>query len=77
MEIQLSLDGLKWSNPVSEKPIKNQKKRGQFKECISVDCYGEMARYIKIKAKNRGPVPDWHEAAGSKSWLFIDEIIVE
>jgi hexosaminidase len=34
-------------------------------------------RYIKLKAKNIGKVPSWHEAAGSDAWLFIDEIIVK
>ncbi len=77
LEIQLSLDGKIWTKSITEKPVKNPKERGQFKECISVDCHEEMARFIKIIAKNRGPVPDWHEAAGSKSWLFIDEVIVE
>ena len=77
LEIQLSEDGKNWIKTKKKKPIQNPQKRGQFKEEISVDFYDEMARYIKIKAKNRGPVPDWHEAAGSKSWLFIDEVIVE
>ena len=34
------------------------------------------ARFIKMKAKSIGPCPDWHDAAGSKSWLFLDEISV-
>ena len=77
LEIQLSEDGKNWTKTKKKKPIQTPLKRGQFKEEISVDFHDEMARYIKIKAKNRGPVPDWHEAAGSKSWLFIDEVIVE
>ncbi len=32
-----------------------------------------MARYVRMKAKNMGVCPDWHDAAGSKAWLFIDE----
>lgn len=35
------------------------------------------ARYIKVKAYNLGVNPDWHLSAGEKSWLFIDEIIIE
>jgi hexosaminidase len=34
------------------------------------------ARFIKMRAKSIGPCPDWHDAAGSKSWLFLDEISV-
>ncbi len=31
-------------------------------------------RYLKVRALNRGTCPSWHEAAGSKSWLLVDEI---
>lgn len=34
-------------------------------------------RYIKMKAYNRMTNPSWHLSAGEKSWLFIDEIIIE
>ncbi len=35
------------------------------------------ARYIKVVAHNRGKCPAWHKGAGGKSWIFIDEVIVE
>lgn len=35
------------------------------------------ARYIKVEAINIGPIPDWHIAKGEKSWIFIDEIMIE
>lgn len=34
-------------------------------------------RYIRIKAKNIGYCPDWHDGAGSEAWIFIDEIVIE
>ena len=34
------------------------------------------ARYIKVSAKNIGRCPPWHRGAGSKAWLFVDEIEV-
>ncbi|MEP1114845.1 glycoside hydrolase family 20 protein [Ekhidna sp.] len=34
-------------------------------------------RYIKLKAQNIGICPAWHDAAGSKAWLFIDEFSVK
>lgn len=37
---------------------------------------GVSARYLTIKAKNIGACPSWHEGAGEKAWLFIDEITV-
>ncbi len=34
-------------------------------------------RYVKIIAKNPGPCPKWHPGAGSPSWVFIDEVVIE
>ncbi len=35
------------------------------------------ARYIKVIAKQFGPLPQWHESSGEQSYIFADEIIVE
>lgn len=34
------------------------------------------ARYVRMTAVNAGVCPDWHAAAGSESWLFLDEMVV-
>ncbi len=36
----------------------------------------KQVRYIKIKLINTGILPEWHGAAGQKSWMFIDEILI-
>lgn len=35
---------------------------------------GLNERYLKIKARNAGPCPDWHPGSGNKTWIFADEI---
>lgn len=35
------------------------------------------ARYVKIIAKQYGPLPDWHPFKGNPSYIFADEITVE
>ncbi|RFZ84911.1 glycoside hydrolase family 92 protein [Mucilaginibacter terrenus] len=35
------------------------------------------ARYIKIIAKQYGPLPDWHESKGNPSYIFADEITIQ
>ncbi len=35
------------------------------------------ARYIKLVAKQYGPLPEWHESSGEQSFIFADEIVVE
>jgi hypothetical protein len=37
----------------------------------------QKAVSIKIVAKNIKTVPEWHLGAGGKTWLFLDEIVVE
>ena len=47
----------------------------QIKDCeIPVQL---AARYIRVRALNPGPIPDWHPGSGSPSFIFIDEIWVE
>ena len=34
------------------------------------------ARFVRVRGKSLGVCPDWHKGAGSKAWLFADEIIL-
>jgi len=34
-------------------------------------------RYVKMRARNFGKLPDWHEGAGGDAWIFADEILIE
>jgi len=38
---------------------------------------GMKAQFVKVVAKNVGVCPAGHPAAGSKAWLFVDEIVVD
>lgn len=48
-------------------------------ENASFNMQNYSARYVKIVAKNIGPVPDWHLGFpyDGKAWLFIDEIEIK
>ena len=35
------------------------------------------AQYVKVVAKNFGPMPQWHEGRGNPTFIFIDEIDVK
>jgi hypothetical protein len=59
---------VKNSQPVGMKPAETK--------TFGVEVNAE-ARFIKIKARSGGRLPDWHESAGNPSHLFIDEIIVK
>jgi hypothetical protein len=36
-----------------------------------------QSRFIKVKAINYGTLPEWHQGAGYKAFIFVDEIMVE
>jgi hexosaminidase len=77
VKVESSSDGTNWSKPIFWKPKRNPKERGQFIESMSVKFEKETkARYIRVTGENLMKVPEWHEAAGSKAWLFVDEIII-
>jgi hypothetical protein len=35
-----------------------------------------LARYVKVRAKNFGKLPDWHMGAEGEAFIFVDEITV-
>ena len=41
------------------------------------DSFQVMGRFIRVKAKNLGRLPDWHKSAGEPAWLFVDEILIQ
>jgi arylsulfatase len=34
-------------------------------------------RYLRVRARNYGTLPDWHPGKGEPAWLFVDEIVVD
>ena len=35
------------------------------------------ARYVRVVARSRGAIPDWHPGRGDGAFVFVDELIVE
>jgi hexosaminidase len=35
------------------------------------------ARFVRVRAKSLGAVPDWHFGKGGQAWIFADEIVVD
>jgi hexosaminidase len=44
---------------------------------LTVSFEPSKARFVKVVARNLGTCPPGHAGAGSNSWMFVDEIIVE
>ncbi|MCB9503814.1 MAG: sulfatase-like hydrolase/transferase [Deferribacteres bacterium] len=76
VQIEISLDGQNFDviHHVSTEMQKDPKVKIQNN---SIQLKAKPARYIRIYAKNAGVCPAWHSGAGGKTWIFVDEIVVE
>ena len=72
--VYTSVDGDNYYKRAKLSPQISVKQEGQFFKEFVMSFPEVEAKYIKIKAVNYGVCPDWHPAAGSKSWLFVDEV---
>lgn len=78
--VEYSLDGEQWSTYGSVlnnrfPPIHpRQEESTQHTFAVTGSA---RAKYIKITARNYGPLPDWHVSAGEQAWVFVDEIIIQ
>jgi hexosaminidase len=76
VEYFYSTDGKAWTSIELVKPKKDMEESGESMETMMSQFAPVKARYIKMTAKNAGPCPAWHDAAGEPSWLFCDEVVV-
>ena len=77
VEFSISSDGNHYETvPTLDNENIKPKQRGKLIKTFRTGFERQHTRFIKVKATNIKKVPDWHEAAGSKAWVFMDEIIV-
>jgi predicted alpha-1,2-mannosidase len=43
---------------------------------LQVQFPSRSARYVRFRAKNIGPIPEWHVGRGDKAHLFVSEVVV-
>ena len=72
--VYTSVDGDNYYKRAKLSPSISVKQEGQFFEEFVLTFPEVEAKHVKIQALNYGVCPDWHPAAGSKSWLFVDEV---
>jgi hexosaminidase len=77
IEVSTSTDGVNYNLTDSAINTIDPKIEERLTHDYVINLNGVKTRYLKIVAKNPGPLPDWHYAKGQPSWLFADEIIVE
>jgi hexosaminidase len=73
----LSADGTTWDTlgeVTHDVPLQREGPEVHAFRCASLA--EKQARYLRVHAKNAGPLPAWHTGAGGASWIFLDEIVV-
>lgn len=76
VEYFVSEDGENWTSVAEFDKEYDPEQRGTWIRDFTSELDGVSARYVKFVAKNIEYCPTWHEAAGSKAWLFVDEFII-
>lgn len=76
LEYSLSSDGSNFASVFNYEHT-TQKEDHNGQNDFTANVKNQKARYLKVSAKSMGTCPEWHNGAGGKAWLFIDEIIVE
>ena len=74
-----SLDGESWFTLAEHGPsavLKRDDRQTRLDVVADLTTPVREARFVRMKVANGGPCPDWHAAAGSESWLFLDEMVV-
>ncbi|MFY8109329.1 MAG: discoidin domain-containing protein, partial [Bacteroidia bacterium] len=77
VEVLISEDGINFKQ-VSKVLNSETQKSDEIKEQLfTMKLNNIKTRYVKVIGKKVDVCPEWHEAAGSKAWIFIDEIIIK
>lgn len=76
VEYAVSDDGINFTPFYEEENEISPKTEGKFRATVNSNS-PQRGRYLRVKAKNYGTLPDWHPAAGADSWLFVDEVLIQ
>lgn len=77
VEVLVSDDGVNYIQVSKQMNLESQKDV-LIKEQLFQQKYANVkGRFVKVIAQKVDTCPEWHEAAGSKAWIFIDEIVIK
>ena len=44
---------------------------------LVIDFYATSARFIRLHVTSIKECPEWHDGAGNKAWVFLDEVLIK
>lgn len=75
---EVSMDGVNYTSVGTVMNADSPRNKEQKTQEYTVVLPETMqVRYVRMHAKNLGICPDWHDAAGSEAWLFVDELSIK
>ncbi|MPM86122.1 hypothetical protein SDC9_133205 [bioreactor metagenome] len=77
MEVLVSDDASDWRKVGEVENLIPQTDAETTTQDLSVCFKSQKVKFVKVYCYAMHQCPDWHPGAGGKTWLFIDEIIVE
>jgi hypothetical protein len=77
LEAEYSLLGFTYNPAGKDLNVTPDNTPGSFFDDFTIEFQPVRARYIKVKAESLKTCPDWHLGKGKKSWIFVDEIIIQ
>jgi len=77
VEFMFSNDNRKFNNLGKVNRKINLRSTKLNREEYTLEISPIKTRYLKIRAKNVGVCPTWHQGSGSPAWVFADEVIFE
>jgi predicted alpha-1,2-mannosidase len=74
---ELSRDGGQWQAAGRTVDAVDERAYGSLHRDFTLTLEKSLpARWVRLRAVNRGTCPDWHPGAGGSAWLFADEIVI-
>ncbi len=77
LDVWTSLDGVNFQKASTRRYPAPETDRPASLKYFILDFEERQARYVKVKVTNIGSPPDWHQGAGGKAWVFVDEILLD
>ena len=77
IDVYTSADGKSWTLVRTEHFNPDFRRSGNIVHNDAIRNLNLKTQYLRVVAKNPGPLPAWHPAPNQPSYLFCDEIVVE
>jgi hypothetical protein len=76
VEVSLSSDGRTFRPAAAAEATLPAREPGPVIAQVTLAVEGR-ARFVRVRARSIGTIPEWHAARGLRAWLFADEVLVD